>query len=224
MTSFFSTEDRLKKFLLMLAIFALGSGILGAAPLFTQCPPTGLNTGCQFLITIGPGGTVSIAMDPLFPNNGPYDGDDDTLVGVFNNSSLTITSIPLSSTANQDGGIFAFDGDGPCTQTPHPAGCPPNNAFPGDTSSNGFPGDPTGYGGPGVTFSGIAANHRSGIVNFNPGITPGGSAWFGLEEALTLAGDITPGPPNGVPEPTSLICVMSGIGLLGLVRWRRRHT
>lgn len=210
-------------FALTLCVFSLAT--LNAAA-FTQCPPTGLNTGCQFLITIGFGGAVTVAMDPDAPNNGPYDGDDDVLVGVINMSTATITSLPLSSTVHAEGGIFAFDGDGPCTQTPHPASCPPNNAFPGDTSSNGFPEDPTGYGGPGVTFSNIAANHQSGTVNFTAGLAPGRSAWFGLEEALTSAADITPGTPStsAVPEPGSLLCMGGGIGLLGVMAWRRNRS
>jgi PEP-CTERM motif len=221
----------LKTPLLALTICALCLASLSAAPLFTECPATGLNTGCQFLLTIGPGGTVSVAMDPNAPNNQPYDASEDALIGVLNNSTRTITSLPLSSNASANGGIFGFDGDGPCTQTPHSASCPPNNAFPGDTSSNGFPGDPTGYGGPGVTFTGIAPGNQSGTVKF-AGIAPGGTAWFGLEEALSSASQIIPGTPGGtgggtgggVPEPASIAFFGTGMSLLGLMTWRRNRS
>jgi PEP-CTERM motif len=208
-----------------MTVCALFLSSMSAAPLFTQCPPTGVNTGCQFLITIGPGGTANVAMDPNPPNNQPYDASEDALVGLVNNSNMTIASLPLSSSVSANGGIFAFDGDGPCTQTPHAASCPPNNAFPGDTSSNGFPGDPTGYGGPGVTFSGIAGNHQSGTVNFTGGVRPGGTVWFGLEDAISSASQIIPGTPGGtvVPEPASMACFSFGMSLLGLLAWRRKR-
>ncbi len=33
-----------------------GISTLSAGPLFTQCPPTGVNTGCEFLVTIAANG------------------------------------------------------------------------------------------------------------------------------------------------------------------------
>ncbi len=154
---------------------ALIASTASAAPLFTECPATGNNTGCEFLITINPGGGLSIAQDTTAPNNGPYDGIDDTLVGVVNNSGGPVSSFALSSTLT----IYGFENDGPCTETPGPTGCgaSPNN-----------------YGGPGVTFSGINAAKTSGTINFGPALANGGTAWFGLEEALSitsLTGSIT---------------------------------
>jgi len=70
------------------------------------------------------------------PSQGPFDGADDTLIGVLNSSSDTITSIQLSS----DTDLFGFDGDGLCTASPQPAGCPFG---------------PTGYEGPDTSFAGI---------------------------------------------------------------------
>lgn len=84
---------------------------------FSQCPHIDEDLGCQFLITINEGGAVSVAEAPV----GPYDGEDDTLVGIQNNSSKTITSIPLSATES----IFGFDGDGMCEPPalPRAPGC-----------------------------------------------------------------------------------------------------
>jgi IPTL-CTERM motif len=179
-----------------------------ALAVFTQCPPVGLNTGCAILITINADGSVTVVGDPNPPNNGPYDGVEDTLVGLQNNSSSTFSTIHLSSTLN----IFGFDGDGPCTASPPAPAC--------------NPADPTGYGGPGVTFSGISGAADAGDVNFSPGVPAGGSAWFALEEALTAAQiNAGPPPPPLVVPTLSEWGLMMLIGLMlvvGLTRFRRR--
>ena len=179
-----------------------------AAPLFPQCPATGVNTGCQFLITINPGGALSVTEDTTAPNNGPYDGLEDTLVGVVNNSGAPASSFALNSTVD----AFGFDGDGPCLQTPGPTNC----------SS-----DPSGYGGPGVFFSGINASATSGTVVFNPPLANGGTAWFGLEEALTLAQIV--GLPPAVSAPAlstwAMLLLGAAFALLGgFVLLRRRRS
>ena len=46
------------------------------------------------------------------PANGPYDGADDTLVGILNESSKPLYRIQLSAPSIP---IFGFDGDGICT-------------------------------------------------------------------------------------------------------------
>jgi hypothetical protein len=84
---------------------------------FEQCPHVDKDAGCQFLITDSPSG-VTVAEDV---SEGPYDGEDDTLVGVQNSSSGPVSSIPLSSTNN----IYGFDGDGLCDppEAPRAPGC-----------------------------------------------------------------------------------------------------
>src|SRR5882724_4107449 len=62
---------------------------------------------CNVVITFAADGSVSTAIS----NPNPYDGSEDTLVGVVNNSSSVITSVSLSSVSL---GLFGFDGDGIC--------------------------------------------------------------------------------------------------------------
>ena len=52
--------------------------------MFTQCPAIGADTGCAILLTIHQDGTVTEQTD--LTNQPPYDGTEDTLVGVQNNS------------------------------------------------------------------------------------------------------------------------------------------
>ncbi|HEU5371377.1 MAG TPA: RHS repeat-associated core domain-containing protein [Gaiellaceae bacterium] len=149
---------------------------------FSQCPPDGQDTSCGVLVTISDGGTT-VATDSTQP---PIDGIEDTLIGVQNDSSSTIGSLQLSS--NTD--LFGFDGDGLCSVSPHPSGCPFG---------------PTGYEGLGTSFSNINPAKTGGVVTFTSGLAPGASAYFSLEEALTGAMIVTGGPSvseqGGPPNP-----------------------
>jgi RHS repeat-associated protein len=154
-------------------------------PPFTECPAIGEDTSCGILIQIT-NAANNILGDPTQP---PYDGTDDTLIGLLNNSSDTIGSIQLSS----DTDLFGFDGDGICTYS-----------FTGDAycSTEATQGDdPYDYEGPGTTFSDINSNLTGGTVNFSPGIAPGQTVYFSLEEPLTAttvtAGGPTPGEQGG---------------------------
>jgi hypothetical protein len=160
-----------------------------SAPLFTQCPPVGLDTGCATLITINADGSVTTATDSGQP---AYDGEEDQLIGIQNNLGVAVCSITLSS--NQD--IFGFDGDGLCTQTPAPSACPFG---------------PTGYEGKGTSFD--VTDFQHGKVNFNPCIRPGGSAYFSLEESVL--GEITfPAVgTQGLPAPALGPLALIGLGL-----------
>jgi hypothetical protein len=117
------------------------------------------------------------------PATGPYDGSDDTLIGIVNNTTacalnktngcnLVIYSIDLSSTQN----ICSFDGDG-------------INSF-SRISNN--PQDGTGYGGPRASFSPIppatSISPTQCRVNFNPPLkTNGDNTYFSLENALSAS-------------------------------------
>jgi hypothetical protein len=165
-----------------LAVPASATYAATPTPPFTECPSIGADPSCQLLIDITPTGTT-VTADPASP--GPYDGSDDTLIGLKNDSTGNVSSIPLSSTTLD---IFGFDGDGICTFLPF-------------AGSAGCPFDSTGYGGPGVSYSGYTANPMTGVVNFTPAIPPGGTAYFSLEDAIAPS-TITVAPPAAPPTAT----------------------
>ena len=150
----------------------LFGGVSSASAVFTQCPPIGADTGCGTLITVNPDGSGTVTSDPSQP---PYENVEDTLVGLQNNSTGTVSSIDLSAPGPPPVDIFGFDGDGICSVgiSPQPAGCPFG---------------PTEYEGPGTSFSNIdTTDFASGTVNFSPVVGPGGSAYWSLEEAISAA-------------------------------------
>lgn len=121
------------------------------------------------------------------PSQGPYDGVEDTLIGVVNSSGKPVSSLALSS----DTDLFGFDGDGLCQVVPQPTGCPFG---------------PTGYEGPKTTFSNITPDLSGGVVNFTGGLAVGEATYFSLEERLP-ATSITVGGPTvaeqgGPPNPS----------------------
>lgn len=162
-------------------------------PPFNQAPPVGNDTSAAVLIVVNSNGTGTILHDPT---QGPYDGIEDTLVAVQNNTGGRLNSIALSSATAP---LFGFDGDGIQTYL-HPA----NPTIYG----------PTGYEGPGVSFTITDQNH--GVVNFLGGLDPGMFAYFGLEDDVTGAGVIQFSAPviAAVPEPAS---GLAGLGCLFLI-------
>ncbi len=157
------------------------------APQFSECPAIGEDTGCGILITLGTSGaTVTAATSPTEP---PFDGIEDTLVGIVNNTGFTIPSVDLSSDLN----IFGFDGDGICSGN--------YGHWTGSTGCN-FPANPpsgysnSGYEGPGTFFTNISSDKKSGVLNLTggggsglsgTGLASGSSTYFSLENSLTAA-------------------------------------
>ena len=79
------------------------------APPFTECPAIGAAPSCDILLVVNPDQTITVTGDSSV---GPYDGSDDTLVGVVNNSSSAISAITVSGPGS---GLAGFDGDDICT-------------------------------------------------------------------------------------------------------------
>jgi hypothetical protein len=199
----------------------------GAQAAFTQCPPVDADTlGCQFLVTVTNAGS-SVAQDST---QGPYESSDDSLIGVQNGSSSSLTALPLAAPGTS---LFGFESDGICNPgaAPLPSGCVPVPGSPAGTTCGSQsvacsfpppPGEPAsyteggassalpwpngdrqnGYEGPTSWFSGISSDMSGGTVNFSPAIPPGGSTYFSLE-APPSASAIQVGTPTTTPPPTT---------------------
>jgi hypothetical protein len=198
----------MKKFLVAGAALAVLS--LGGHANAAVYPSVGDNTaGPSLIITIGSTGTATIAAGP---STGPYDGSEDTYIGVVNNSSTTVKFLHLSSPGTD---IFGFDGDG-------------IDGYNGNSIApvTGNP-DDTGYGGPLGYFTNINSTYDAGDVNFWGGLASGATTYFSLEEAIDSTafagpgGGITTG--GGVPEPATWAMMLIGIGAVGgVLRMNRR--
>ena len=167
---------------------------------FNECPAIGADTSCGLLIVVSNNGDQILGN----PANGPYDGADDTLVGILNESSKPLYRIQLSAPSIP---IFGFDGDGICvyakggavagtgtTPTPTTVTIVPTPAgYTGDSycsakqkagqTANGTA-DTLGadYQGPTNTYSTINTGATRGNVNFSNGLAPGGATYFSLED------------------------------------------
>jgi hypothetical protein len=156
------------------------------------------SSGPGIIITINADNSVTVT-NP----DGPYDGGDDTYVGVINNGTTAIGSLKITGVSY----AFSWDGDGIDTY-----GAPGNSK------------DTSGYGGPNAYFTGITPDFSSGTVNFIKPIASGGYDYFSLEEGLTAAsfstGSIVTGG-GGIPEPATWALTMAGLFGMGAVLRRK---
>lgn len=193
----------------LLSLISLSGLALAGAAHAGVCPAIGSSVDCGYVIVYGPGGTVTTystngqSYGPGTIDTTPYDGSDDALIGVINNTGGTLNSIHLTGSGD-GGGIFGFEGDGP-------------NQY-GQPSYG-----PTGYEGPNTSFANINATFDAGDVMFTGGLANGQSAWFALEGSPASLDVTAPpaGPSNKVPEPVTIALVMSG--LAGMARVRRQR-
>lgn len=158
---------------------------------FAHNPDAGL-TGCNVLITVSAGGSVSVTVrDPIGYVN------DDILVGVWN-----LSGAPLNSLAITSPGAFGFDGSGICTYI-----------FTGNsycTLQQTLGVDPQDYQGPTSTFT--VASTGNGTVNFNPPVAPNGATYFSLDMPASLGAFAV--LANGVPPVA--VPAISSWGLVAL--------
>jgi hypothetical protein len=157
--------------------------------------------GPEFIITAGPGGTFSTALNPAYGGSdpGPYDSVEDTYFGVINNTGAVLPSIGLSAPGLN---AFGFDGDGINASLSLL-----NNS---NDTSNG------GYGGPDAFFTGTCVDTCT--VVFGSGISIGGTDIFSLEERLALNTVVV---TNGVPEASTWAMMILGFLGLGFLAKRK---
>src|SRR5436305_2552394 len=113
----------------ILSAAMLAGGSANAAPT-SPCPNINGVTTCNVVITAGPGGSFVTTV----PNPNPYDGSDDALVGIINNSGSTITQLSFIGSGN-GGGLFAFDLDGLQSFNGAAGGAPDTSGYGGKVSS-----------------------------------------------------------------------------------------
>jgi hypothetical protein len=134
---------------------------------YTACPQIGQSPSCAVLLVVYPDQSITVYQDPSV---GPYDGVEDTLVGVVNQSDITLHAITVNGPGS---GLGQLDGDGLCAFSV--AGCP-----------FGL----TGYEGPNTAIKTDPARPDSAEIDFPAGLKPGDSTYFSLEGGLSLA-DLT---------------------------------
>lgn len=190
---------------------AASAGTLCPAGNFTYVPDS-TGTGCNVVITINPGGSLTVSIK----DNTPYDGagsGEDALIGVVNSSGATVPSLTLTGS-----GIFGFDGDGICTFVFT------GNGYCTTAQVNGT--DPLDYAGPTTTFPGWTINtSNSGIVAFTGGLANGATTYFSLEgipSVTGLTGSVTGTGSTSVPTLGDAGLLLLAMSLVGAAVWKLR--
>ncbi|MHB1605918.1 MAG: PEP-CTERM sorting domain-containing protein [Leptospirales bacterium] len=187
---------KIKQVLFSALCFALLGAWMGvsspsAFASFSECAGSGFS--CNGLITVGSGGSLSLAIDPTVA---PVDGFDDTMLGVLNNSGHSLSSIALN-----------FGGT--------------TQIFPNSGNVDGFNGvsGVNGYNGPDTTFSGVNSIGNSGTVNFTTALANGSSTYFEVEAGPSAFGN--GGTIGGTPEPSTLILLGTGLFIWGMMNRKK---
>jgi len=193
--------------LLILGLALLCFATYASASSFSQCPAVGNDTsGCELLITVtavnSAGAATAFTVTTASPDQGPFDGVEDTLIGIQNNSGSTLTAVTVTGPA----GTFGFDGDGACSGG---YSLEPTLTQCGLTAYTFS--DPSDYESAGATFSNINLNQSTGTINVD--LANGASTWFDLEGHIG-ASQITPSGPTVTPEPTTLLLFGTGLAAL----------
>lgn len=184
---------------------------------FPECPAVGHDTsGCELLITVtatnGSGVATAFNVTTSSPDQGPFDGSDDTLIGVLNSSHggvfqifFTVGGAPETfAGANGDGACFGNGGVGLYSPGPTAAQCLQGHFWNTDLMD---------YASAGVTFV------HSGILTVDSSLSPlspGESTWFSLPGAITASQLAI-----ATPEPAPLVLIAAGLSALYFIRRRK---